>query len=210
LPTVNATGYYDSESDCLAACKKGTATSYTSGASGSFDLNFNSNLNTKTTPSSSAGSLYTGGSASGLNSFSFSDTSVKTQGGTTPSMLNTTNNLNSLNFNNTTINKTTGGLGTTNLFGTNLQYNTNSNLQLQGTAAKPQATFFGSLLEKFGLGKTETLTPQGGKTPTDGDGTDKVEGDIAFSYSPSQVYGKGETIKIEITKPTNIKAFDSF
>jgi hypothetical protein len=78
--------------------------------------------------------------------------------------MGTTNSLGG--FGNVTIDKTVGGLGTTNLFGTSLKYGTDSNLQLQGTTNQTQTTFFGSLLEKFGLGgltKTDTITPQGGK-----------------------------------------------
>jgi len=82
--------------------------------------------------------------------------------------MGTTNSLGG--FGNVTIDKTVGGLGTTNLFGTSLKYGTDSNLQLQGTTNQTQTTFFGSLLEKFGLGgltKTDTITPQGGTNPGD-------------------------------------------
>ncbi len=206
--------YYNSKSDCVNKCGNNPANVNTSGsASGSFNFNFNGTYNAPA-QSKPVANLNTG---SNLNGVSFNAPTIKPSGTPAPSAtggIAPSTNFGGVNFKDTTVK--TPGVAQSSLFGTDVKYNPSTSLTPQGGAAGEgnKVTFFGSLLQKFGItgAKTDTITPQDSKIPPkeDDNGEGEVTGDIAFTYSPEKIYGKGEAIKIKIIKPTNISAYDSF
>ncbi len=173
--------YFNTKNDCLKKCNANPA-SVSTGGSATGGLNFNLN-SAFTSPSSkpAVGSVSTGGSS--LQGLSFADPSAKpfggTASGTAGSIAKPSTNFGGLSFNTPTakpsggsIPGVAGGVTPNSLFGTGLQYSGSSATPQGGTTIpKNEATFFGSLLQKFGLtgAKTdEAIKPQGGKdNPTD-------------------------------------------
>ena len=197
--------YFDTEEKCLSAHKT-PSYSYTNNNLSGMGLS-NSNLYVNK-PTNSSTPKYTTTDQSNLGNSGFNlflDTSENKTERNSAYTTGGTNNLSLSGFG-TQFNSTVDKTDKPSLFGTGINFGTND-LQVKDSGIKPSVTgnFFTNLITSLGFGGGDKITTQGNPDNPDEpenppDDPEEVDGTIAFTYSPSKTYAKGETIKIKVTK----------